>query len=193
MKKLCLATMAAMSLILVGCSGDPAPPEPAAGSSAPASSAPSSTQPSAESTTSAPAVDCLDGRYLIKTFKAVGTDQSTASGKGGDLTVSFDDGAYALQSKGKDPVAITVAGDTGHLILDGKVVGTYRPADGDKVTFTIGEGTGTAKLRSPSGKQESINVDQVAQVLAPNGEASAMCNGDKLTLKTERLTLNLEK
>ena len=182
-----------MSLILVGCSGDPAPPEPAAGSSAPAASAPPSAQPSAESTTSAPAADCLDGRFQIKTFKAVGTDQSTASGKGGDLTVNFDDGAYALQSEGKDPVAITVGGDTGQLILDGKIVGTYQPTDGGKIAFTVGEGTGTAKLRSPSGKQESINVDQVAQVLAPNGEATATCQGDKLTLKTQRLTLNLEK
>jgi len=192
-KKLCPSTIAVLSLILVGCSDDPAPPAPAAGSSAPASSAPPSAQPSAESTTSAPAADCLDGRYLIKSFKAVGTDQSSATGKGGDLTVSFDEGEYALQSEGKDPVAITVAGDTGHLILDGKVVGTYQPADKGLVVFTIGKGTGTAKLRSPEGKQESISVNQVAQVLAPNGEATATCNGDKLTLKTERLTLNLEK
>ena len=36
-------------------------------------------------------------------------------------------------------------------------------------------------------------MNQVAQVLAPSGEATATCDGDKLTLKTERLTLNLEK
>ena len=34
---------------------------------------------------------------------------------------------------------------------------------------------------------------QVAQVLAPNGEATATCKGDELTLKTERLTLDLQK
>ena len=30
-------------------------------------------------------------------------------------------------------------------------------------------------------------------MLAPNGEATATCKGNELTLKTERLTLNLQK
>ncbi len=187
-----VAAMAALSLILVGCSADPPPAPAPVGSSAPASSAPASAEPSAEST-SGPVPDCLDGRYLIKSFKAVGTDQSTATGKGGDLTLSFDDGAFALASNGKDAVSITVAGDTGQLILDGKIVGSYVPAGGAKVKFTLGKSTGTAKLRSPAGKEEPISVTQVGQVLAPNGEATATCDGDKLTLKTERLTLSLQK
>ena len=62
-----------------------------------------------------------------------------------------------------------------------------------KVTFTLGKSTGKAKLRSPNGKQESVKVAQVAQVLAPNGEATATCKGDGLTLKTERLTLDLQQ
>ena len=198
MKKTSMAAMAAMaalaasSPVLAGCSGDPAPPAPA-GSSAPASSAPPSAQPSAESTTTATARDCLDGRYRITSFEAVGTDQSTANGKGGDLTLSFDDGAFALQSKGKDPVAITAGGATGQLVLDGKITGSYQAAGADKVTFTLGKSTGKAKLRSPNGKQESVKVAQVAQVLVPSGEATATCKGDGLTLKTERLTLDLQK
>ena len=61
------------------------------------------------------------------------------------------------------------------------------------MAFTVGKATGTAKLRSPAGKQESLSVNQVAQVLAPSGEATATCDGDELTLKTDRLTLDLEK
>ena len=79
------------------------------------------------------------------------------------------------------------------MILDGKVVGTYQPAEAAKVTFTVGKSTGTAKLRSPNGKQESVKVAQVAQVLVPNGEATATCKDDGLTLKTERLTLDLQQ
>ena len=196
MKRTRVAAMAALSLILVGCSADPPPAPAPVGSSAPASSAPASAEPSTEpraESTSGPVPNCLDGRFLIKSFEAVGTDQSTASGKGGDLTLNFDDGAFALQSKGKDAVSITVAGDTGQLILDGKIVGSYVPAGGAKVKFTLGKSTGTAKLRSPAGKEEPISVTQVGQVLAPNGEATATCDGDKLTLKTERLTLSLQK
>lgn len=196
MKKLCLAATAALSLILVGCSGDPAPPAPAGSSAPPASAAPSaepSAEPSVESTTAAPAADCLDGRYHVTTFKAVGADQSTARGKGGDLTLSFDDGSYVMQSKGKDPASITVSGETGELVLDGKVVGSYQSAGGSKVKFTAGKSSGSAKVRDAKGKERSLSLAQVAAVLAPTGEATATCDGDKLTLKTERLTLDLKK
>ena len=67
-------------------------------------------------------------------------------------------------------------------MLDGKLTGTYAPATADRVTFTLGKGSGTAKLRDPKGDERTIGVQQVAEVLAPEGVANVACEGDELTL-----------
>ena len=195
MKTLFGTVVVALSLALTGCSAgdDPAPGDtPAPSAPAPASAEPSSSSgPTAEAGPDGAAVDCLDGAYRVRKFRAIGADETPATGTGGDLTMTFDEGSFAMASDGKDPAAITIGGENGELVLDGKLTGTYAPADSDRVTFTLGKGSGTAKLRDPQGDERTIAVQQVAEVLAPEGVATVSCEGDELTLDNKQLTLNL--
>jgi hypothetical protein len=192
LNRLCGTVAVALSLTLAGCSARPeAPAPPPAATSAPASVQPTTPGPAPETGPTGPAPDCLDGGYRVEEFRATGADGSTAAGAGGDLTMTFDAGAFVMASKGTDPATITIAGDTDELVLNGELTGSYERADGDQVRFTFGEGTGTAQLRDAKGVERAISVKQVARVLAPAGEATVTCGADELTLENEQLTLQL--
>src|SRR4029450_4483692 len=98
----------------------------------------------------APAADCLAGRYRLLQFVGVGDKGTFGTGEGGDVAVTFNDGAYWLGGAGKDPIKLTLAGQTADLLVDGSISGDYR-VEGTKATFTLGEGSGSgqASARPP--------------------------------------------
>jgi hypothetical protein len=181
-----LLFVAALMLAVAGCS-----------SSQSAGDTPSPTQPTAATTTSNPTpaapssatpdANCLDGRYELIRFVGVGARGTYGTGEGGDVTITFDNGSYLMRGAGKDPIKLTLAGQTADLLVDGTISGDHH-VTGNKATFTVGESTGSATLSTGSSK-ESVPIDQVGSVLAPNGEAGLACANDALivTLQDVRL------
>jgi hypothetical protein len=187
MRQLLLVALAALMLAGGGCSGSqsagdtPSPTQPET------SAATSNPTPTATPAPAAPAADCLDGRYRLVRFVGVGDKGTFGTGEGGDVAVTFNEGAYLLRGAGKDPIKLTLAGQTADLLVDGSISGDYR-VESTKATFTLGEGTGSATLSAGSSK-ESVSMAQVGNVLAPDGEAGVSCASDALivTLKDVRL------
>jgi hypothetical protein len=188
MRRSLLVALAAIVIAVTGCSGSPS-----------AGDTPSPTQPESSAATShptptatpAPAADCLDGRYRLVRFVGAGDKAIFGTGEGGDVAVTFDDGAYVLRGAGKDPIELTLAGQTTDLLVDGSISGDYR-VEGDKATFTLGEGIGSATL-SVGPVKESVSMAQVGSVLARDGEAGVACANDSLTVTLQDVRLELGK
>ncbi len=191
MRRLVLVVGAALMLALAGCSSSPS-----------ASDTPSPTQPTAvvattsDPTSAAPSpatpdANCLNGRYALIRFVGVGARGTYGTGEGGDVTITFDDGSYLLRGAGKAPIKLTLAGQTANLLVDGTISGDHRVA-GNKATFTVGESTGSATLSTGSSK-ESVTIEQVGSVLAPNGEAGLACADDALILTLQDVRLEFGK
>jgi hypothetical protein len=177
----------ALMLAVAGCSNSPSAPD-----------TPSPTQPTATATTSNPTpaarssaipdATCLDGRrYQLIRFVGVGPSATYGTGEGGDVTITFDNESYLMRGAGKDPIKLTLAGQTADLLVDGTIRGDQHVA-GNKATYTVDESTGSATLSTGSSK-EQVPMDQVGSVLAPNGEAGLACANDALiiTLRDVRL------
>jgi hypothetical protein len=183
--------LAALMLAMAGCSasqsaGDtpsPMQPETSATTSNPA--------PAATLSPAAPAANCLDGRYRLVRFVGVGDKGTFGTGEGGDVAVIFNDGAYVLRGAGKDPIKLTLAGETADLLVDGSISGDYR-VEGTKATFTLGEGSGSATLSVGSSK-ESVSMAEVSNVLAPDGEAGLACANDALIVTLQDVRLEFGK
>ena len=191
MRQLLLVALAALMLAAGGCSGSqsvgdrppPTQPETSASTSNP--------PPTATPSPAAPAADCLDGRYRLVRFVGVGDRGTFGTGEGGDVAVTFNDGAYLLRGAGKDPIKLSLAGQNADLLVDGSISGEYRVA-GTKATFTLGEGSGSATLSVGSSK-ESVSMAQVGNVLAPDGEAALSCADDALIVTLQDVRLEFGK
>jgi hypothetical protein len=185
-----LLFVAALTLAVAGCSSGPS-----------AGDTPSPTQPTAAATTSdrtpaapssaTPDANCLDGRYGLIRFVGVGARGTYGTGVGGDVTITFDKGSYLMRGAGKDPIKLTLAGQTADLLVDGTVSGDHHVA-GNKATFTVDESTGSATLSTGSSK-ESVPIDQVGSVLAPNREAGLACAKDALIVTLQDVRLEFGK
>ena len=92
--------------------------------------------PAATPSSATPDANCLNGRYDLVRFVGVGAGDF-GTGEGGDVTITFDNGSYLLRGAGKDPIKLTVAGQTADLLVDGTISGDYRVA-GNQATFTVG-------------------------------------------------------
>jgi hypothetical protein len=160
------------------------------------------TQPTAAATTSDPSptspasappdANCLDGRrYKLIRFVGVGARGTYGTGEGGDVTITFDNGSYLMRGAGKDPIKLTLAGQTADLLVDGTISGDQHVA-GNKATYTVDESTGSAMLTTGSSK-ESVPMDQVGSVLAPNGEAGLACADDALIVTLQDVRLEFGK
>jgi uncharacterized lipoprotein NlpE involved in copper resistance len=193
MKRLIVGLLAAALLWLAGCSGNSAAVGP---SSAPTSETPAAAVPeSAPSGAASTAVDqvneCLSGTYRLIRFVGVGDKGTFGTGQGGDVTVSFNDGSYLLQGAGKEPIKLTLAGQTANLFVNGTVSGGYRIA-GDQATFTIRQSTGSATLKAGPAK-ESIPIGEVSNVLAPDGVATVACANSALIVTLQDVRLEFGK
>ncbi len=169
MRRLLLVAVAALMLPVAGCSGGQSPGDTPSSRQPETSATTSDPAPTATPSPATPAADCLDGRYRLVRFVGVGDKGTFGTGEGGDVAVTFNGGAYLLRGAGKDPIKLSLAGQTADLLVDGSISGDYR-VEGTKATFTLGEGTGSATLSVGSSK-ESVSMAQVGNVLAPDGEA----------------------
>ncbi len=190
MKRLFVAVAATLLLALAGCSG-----AAASGPSTPTSAPPEAASPDAPNpSASAPASsvqECLNGRYRLVRFVGVGEKGTYGTGQGGDVTVTFDNGTYLLRGAGKDPIKLTLAGKTAALLVSGSVGGDYQ-LQGDRASFTVGKSTGSATLQVGPVKK-SLPISEVANVLAPDGEASLSCANDALIVTLQDVRLELGK
>lgn len=191
MRRLLLVAVAAPMLVVGGCSGSPSagetpsPTQPESVATA-SSSTPTATPPSAT-----PVANCLKGGYRLVRFVGVGDKGTFGTGEGGDVTVTFSNESYLLRGTGKDPIRLTLAGQTADLLVDGTISGDYR-VTGDKANFTVGESTGSATLTVGSSKG-SVSIAEVGSVLAPDGEAGLACANDALIVSLQDVRLELGK
>lgn len=190
MKRLFVAVAATLLLASAGCYG-----AAASGPSTPTSAPPQAASPDAPNpSASAPASsvqECLNGRYRLVRFVGVGEKGTYGTGQGGDVTVTFDNGTYLLRGAGKDPIKLTLAGQTAGLLVNGSVGGDYQ-LQGDRASFTVGKSTGSATLQVGPVKK-SLPISEVANVLAPDGEAGLSCANDALIVTLQDVRLELGK
>jgi hypothetical protein len=191
MKRPFVALAAILLLALAGCSGESAASGPST-PTAPPSPAASPDASSPNPATSASAVSkCLSGRYRLVRFVGVGEKGTYGTGQGGDVTVTFDNGTYLLRGAGKNPIKLTLAGQNAGLLVNGTVAGDYQ-LQGDRASFTVGESTGSATLQVGPVKK-SLPISEVANVLAPDGEAGLSCANDALIVTLQDVRLELGK
>jgi hypothetical protein len=190
MKRLFVAVVATPLLALAGCSGAAASGPSTPASLPPQAASPNAPNPSASAPDSA-VQKCLNGRYRLVRFIGVGEKGTYGTGQGGDVTVTFDNGTYLLRGAGKDPIKLTLAGQTAGLLVNGSVGGDYQ-LQGDKASFTVGKSTGSATLQVGPAKK-SLPISEVTNVLAPDGEASLSCANDALIVTLQDVRLELGK
>jgi hypothetical protein len=190
MKRLFVAVAATLLLASASCSG-----AAASGPSTPTSPPPQAASPNASNPSASPPASsvqkCLSGRYRLVRFVGVGEKGTYGTGHGGDVTVTFDNGTYLLRGAGKDPIKLTLAGQTAGLLVNGSVGGDYQ-LQGDRASFTVGKSTGSATLQVGPVKK-SLPISEVANVLAPDGEAGLSCANDALIVTLQDVRLELGK
>ena len=185
--RLLLVALAALILAVAGCSGSPSAGETPSPTEPDSSAIASSSTPSSAT----PVANCLNGSYRLVRFVGVGDKGTFGTGEGGDVTVTFNKGSYLLRSAGKDPIKLTLAGQTADLLVDGTISGAYR-AEGHKATFTVGKSTGSATLTVGPSKG-SLTIADVGKVLAPDGEAGLSCADDALIVTLQDVRLEFGK
>ena len=192
MKRLFVAALSTLLLVVAGCSAnsDASGPTPAPSSVPPASTGPNA-NPGSSANDAAPVSQCLTGRNRLIRFVGVGERGTYGTGEGGDVTVTFNGNSYVLSGAGKDPIKLTLAGQTAGLLVDGTISGNYQ-LQGDRATFTVGESSGDATLSVGKMKQ-SVPMSDVGKVLAPDGEAGLSCANNALIVTLQDLRLELGK
>jgi hypothetical protein len=187
MKRLFVAVLTTLLLALAGCSGNSAASAPTS-SAPPASAAPATASPSA----SAESVSqCLRGSYRLIRFVGVEERGTYGTGEGGDVTVTFNNGSYLLRGAGKEPIKLTLAGQTARLLVNGTISGDYQ-LQGDRASFTVGQSTGSATLRVGKAKK-SVPMSEVGNVLAPDGDAGLSCANNALIVTLHDIRLEFGK
>jgi hypothetical protein len=193
MKRLFVAAASSSLLLaLAGCSANsdsssPTPPP----NSVPPASAGLNTSPGSSASAAAPVSKCLTGRNRLIQFVGVGDRGTYGTGVGGDVTVTFNGNSYVLSGAGKDPIKLTLAGQTAGLLVNGTISGNYK-LQGDRATFTVGESNGDATLKVGKVKQ-SVPMSDVGKVLAPDGEAGLSCANNALIVTLQDVRLELGK
>jgi uncharacterized lipoprotein NlpE involved in copper resistance len=192
MKRLFVAALSTLLLALAGCSdnSDASSPAPTPSGAPPASTGPNAS-PGSSASAAAPVSQCLTGRNRLIRFVGVGERGTYGTGEGGDVTVTFNGDSYVLSGAGKDPIKLTLAGQTAGLLVNGTITGNYQ-LQGDRATFTVGESSGDATLRVGKVKQ-SVPMSDVGKVLAPSGEAGLSCANNALIVTLQDMRLELGK
>lgn len=145
------------------------------------------------SLTTRPVQQCLTGRYRLVRFVAVGAGSTYGTGQGGDVTVTFDAGRYAVVGAGREPVVVTLAGQSGHLTVDGASKGGYTLAGGT-ATFTPGAATGSGTLDDGSGGDRTrLTMTQVDGVIGLAGDGQVACTDRVMTITLAATRLELAR
>ena len=85
---------------------------------------------------------------------------------------------------------MTLVGQTGTLLVDGQVSGTYTTS-GSQATFTVGDTSGKASL-DVDGQKRTLTMDDIANVLAPKGTAVLACSDSDLVIAVTTVRLEFE-
>jgi hypothetical protein len=193
---------AGLLIVLAGC-GDNTPTPAATGTAPVPDRTPSAAQAdttSAPATTSAPkstskpvipGAKCLSGTWRLVRFTSHGGWYDFGSGRGGDVTMTFDKRGYTLVGDGKKPIRVKRAGESADLRIDGTVKGTHAP-DGRGMAFTIKDATGDATLES-GGQRQTLPVASIAEMVAPSGRATLACPRNVLRITLTSVRLELER
>lgn len=192
LKRLFIAVFTTLLLALGACSGGSAASAPTATpSSEPPAAAPATASPSTALNPAVPANECLSGRYRLVRFVGVGERGTYGTGEGGDVIVTFNNGSYLLRGGGKEPIKLTLAGQTARLLVNGTISGNYQPQD-DRASFTVGRSTGNATFRVGKVKK-SVPMSEVGNVLAPDGDAGLSCANNALIVTLHDIRLEFGK
>src|SRR4030095_372873 len=111
-------------------------------------------------------------------FTSRGGGFNYGTGRGGDVTMTFDKGGYTLVGNGKKPIRVKRAGESADLRIDGTVKGSQAP-DGKVMALTIDDATGVATWES-GGHRQTLPVASIADMVAPSGKAALACPGNVL-------------
>lgn len=199
-----LALVATLGAVLgaSACSGDPgtdagpapAPaPTDASNAATPVPEQTGTPAPSASPVATLPPEQCLTGRYALVRFVAVGDGSTYGTGQGGDVTVAFDNGRYTLAGAGREPVVVTLAGQTGNLAVDGESSGAYA-LDGATATFTPRSATGGGTLGGGSGGDRTkLTMKQVDAVIGLAGDGQVACTAQVMTITLPAIRLELAR
>lgn len=187
------SVLTAPLLAASACTAAPAPTSSATAAPAiTASAVPVPTTRSASPSASATATDdaaCPAGDYTVTSFRAAGLTKAMADGTGGEIGVEFTNGRYEVDFDDDQPITLKTSTGTTRLTVNGDIAGTYAgPAD--NLTFSVTKSTGTARARV-GGTTSSVTMAKVADVLGLKGTGSAVCSGNRLTLKVRTSTFNL--
>jgi hypothetical protein len=193
MKRLFVAVLTTSLLALAGCSGNSAGSAPTStpNSAPPASAAPATASPSASPSLAVPVSQCLSGSYRLIRFVGVGERGAYGTGEGGDVTVTFNNGSYLLRGAGKEPIKLTLAGQSARLLVNGTISGDYQ-LQGDRASFTVGQSSGNATFRVGKVKK-SVPMSEVGNVLAPDGDAGLSCANNALIVTLDDIRLEFGK
>jgi hypothetical protein len=148
-----------------------------------------------------PAAECLNHRYRLLRFVAVGGSDAYGTGEGGDVYVTFSnrptraegaaDPTYLLEGRGREPIKLTLAGTTGDLTVDGTAEGTYELQE-TQATFTSTGSAGSATLKA-AGRTQKLTMADVAAIVAPKGSAQVSCTDKALTLTSQSVRFELAR
>lgn len=176
------------ALVLAGCGGAPTVPSSSASQPAITSSAvPVPTTPSTSPAVTSTA--CPAGDYTVTSFATTRLNAEQGKGKGGQVGVEFEEGRYAVDFDGDQPIRFELKGSSGRLIVDGEMTGTYT-GSGQQMNFTLGSARGTARFTS-GGESRTITMKQLAAIIGLRGAGSASCSGGDMTLKTKTVSVEL--
>jgi len=211
MSRRALAVAAALgaTLAVSACSGGAASDgAPAPGSASPAAATPPVATPatvvavpsvtpggsgSPGALATLPVTRCLTGRYVLARFVASGDGATYGTGQGGDVSLTFDDDRYTLAGAGREPVVVTLAGQTGDLTVDGAAKGGWT-LDGSAVTFTSGSATGSGTLDDGSGGERTrLTMKQVDGVIGLAGRGQVACTAQAMTITLSTVRLELAR
>ena len=141
--------------------------------------------------------DCFVGEYQVGTITGrdsvdVNGQQATVSGAVSGLRLSVTRaGAWTLT--GSDGRAVfTVAGYQVTGTINGQSHGTFA-RDGSRYTFQQSGATGTVVLSLPSLGEQRVPMETVGPALAPTGTATVTCAGDRVTLDSASVKVELTR
>lgn len=181
-------------LLIAACTGSPAstaPATPDPAISATTSEQVASASPTSPASSSEAVPACPSGDYKVTSFVVTGTKGVEGRGSGGAIGIEFDNGRYAIDFDSDHPITVTTEDDSGQLIVDGSVEGTYTGSS-DALTFEVTTSSGKATTKA-GGKTSSITMTQLASALGLNGKGEATCSGSTATLTAGLLTLQLQQ
>jgi hypothetical protein len=185
---------------LTGCTVE-AQDSPTTSSAAPGSTTTSTpagpTTPITSTPGGAAAGECPAGTYDVSTLTGkqsvdVQGQRVTFAGTVSGLTLAMDDATWKLS--GNDAKAkINVAGVTElDATINGVAAGTYTRS-GSQYQFVLEDSSGTATVALAGVGSQQLDMNVVADAIAPRGRATINCTANGATIESDSVTLELER